>query len=449
MIHSLRFRLLIVFTLSIIIAIGATFFFISLRTRSEINQFQERGQFIHAGRVEQILFNYYLDNGSWEGVQPFVEQMETLRGQRIVVTDGNGIVVADSEKKLVGELCQPDMPGHVIFMPETMEVMGTIYVYPMPPADFNSLQLLLEPISRLLLWGGLVAIVAAIGITFFLSRQVLAPIKDLTHTANHLGRGDFSRRVRFKGKGEVGELAKAFNAMADNLQRAERLRRDMVADVAHELRTPLSNLSGYLEAIRDGVVKPDDSAINSLNEEAASLSQLVDDLQELSLAEAGELRLVRQEDDISRLIEQAVAALQPQAAAKGLILAVKLPEDLPKVSMDSLRIRQVLNNLLKNAVAHTGRGGSVTVSAWRQDNQIKVSVVDTGEGIPAEDLPNIFERFYRVDKSRARATGGSGLGLTIARRLVEAHGGRIEVESKLGKGSSFTFSLPLSAPAII
>jgi len=242
----------------------------------------------------------------------------------------------------------------------------------------------------------------------------------------------------------VGELAQSFNSMADDLERAERLRRNMVADVAHELRTPLSNLSGYLEAIRDGVVKPDTDTIRSLDEEASSLSRLVDDLQELSLADAGELKLTCHKEGASKLIKQVVAALQPKAAAKGLTVSVNLPDDLPPVNIDSHRIRQVLHNLLENAVAHTTQGDTITVTSWQQDNQLKVSVADTGAGIPAKDLPNIFERFYRVDKSRTRATGGTGLGLTIAKRLVEAHDGKIEVQSEPGKGSTFTFALPIA-----
>ena len=290
----------------------------------------------------------------------------------------------------------------------------------------------------------MLAIAIALLLTFVLSRHILAPVKALTQAARRLGKGDFSQRVRVRDKGEVGELAQSFNSMASDLERAEQLRRNMVADAAHELRTPLSNIRGYLEAIRDGIKKPDAGTIRSLNEEASSLSRLVDDLQELSLADAGKLKLIYRKENISRLIDEAVAALQPQAAAKGLMLAVKLPEKLPLVNIDSHRIKQVLRNLLENAVAHTSQGGSITVEAWQQGSQIKVSVVDTGEGIPAKDLPNIFERFYRVDKSRARATGGSGLGLTIAKRLVEAHGGRIAVQSKLRKGSRFTFTLPLS-----
>jgi len=242
----------------------------------------------------------------------------------------------------------------------------------------------------------------------------------------------------------VGELAQAFNSMAGNLERAEQLQRNMVADVAHELRTPLSNLRGYLEAVGDGVIKPDADTIRSLDEEATLLSRLVDDLQELSLTEAGELKLVCQAEDISELINQAVAAVRAQAEAKGVSVTIDLPDELPPVNIDSHRISQVLRNLLENAVAHTAQGDSITVTAEQRDNWVEVAVADTGEGIPAEDLPYIFERLYRVDKSRARATGGSGLGLTIARSLVEAHGGRIEAQSELGKGSRFTFTIPIT-----
>jgi two-component system sensor histidine kinase BaeS len=231
--------------------------------------------------------------------------------------------------------------------------------------------------------------------------------------------------------------------MAGDLERAERLRRNLVADTAHELRTPLSNIQGYLEAIRDGVVQPDTATINSIHEEVILLSRLIDDLQELALAEAGKLNMVRQAENISTIINQAVAAMQPRASAKGVSLLTDLPDGLPLCDIDSHRISQVLRNLMDNAVVHTPEGGTVTVAARHQDKWIEVSVTDTGEGIPAEDLPNIFERFYRVDQSRARATGGHGLGLTIAKRLVEAHGGKIDVQSELGKGSRFTFTLPV------
>jgi signal transduction histidine kinase len=192
------------------------------------------------------------------------------------------------------------------------------------------------------------------------------------------------------------------------------------------------------------MMKPNRAVIVSLNEEASLLSRLVDELQELSLAEAGELKLVYQAEDIAKLIEQTVASWRPRVAAKEISLSLDLPDNLPPVSIDWQRISQVLHNLLENAVTHTPKRGAINVAATTQGDEIEVRVSDTGEGIPAEDLPNIFERFYRVDKSRARATGGSGLGLTIAKRLVEAHGGKIAVESELGKGSSFSFILPIA-----
>ena len=444
--HSLQFRLLVAFTLVIVVTIGAIFFFIYQTTRSEISQFEERAENIQAGRIEMELSRYYSQQGSWEGIQPFVEQWGNLYGGRIILTDEQGVVVADSEGDLLGKQYHPDSPGRAILPPWQEGAIGILYISPelSPGAGFTSLRILYMAIGRFFLWGGLMAVAIAVAITFFLSRRILAPVKALTSAAKRLGRGDFSQRVQVKDRSELGELGRAFNAMTSDLERTEKLRRNMVADVAHELRTPLSNVRGYLEAIRDGVITPDANTIRSLSEEAMLLSRLVDDLQDLALAEAGELKLVCQIEDVSELVNQTVATVQAQAMAKGLSVSIDLSDRLPPVNIDYHRISQVLRNLLENAVAHTAKGGAITVAAKQQDNWVEVSVTDTGEGIPADDLPNIFERFYRVDKSRTRATGGSGLGLTIAKRLVEAHGGKIKVQSELGKGSCFSFTIPVS-----
>ncbi len=441
MIHSLQFRLIIAFTLVILVTIGTVFLFISRSTGSEIREYGERNEQLRIARMEHVLSRHYSWQGDWSGVQPIVERIGSLYGRRIILTDASGVVVADSEGDLLGEQYHPDSPGRTL-SPREGGVLGTLYIS--PPTDSTSPQTLSESIGRFLLWGGLLAVAIAIILTFVLSRRILAPIQTLTLTARRLGQGDFSQRTQFKNKGEVGELAQAFNSMASDLERAEKLRRNLVADVAHELRTPLSNIQGYLEAVRDEVVAPDAATINSLYEEATLLSRLVDDLQELALAEAGELKLFTQAEDISSLINQAVAAVKVQAAAKGVSVSIDLPKKLPPVNIDSQRISQVLRNLLENAVAHTAKEGTITVTVWQQDDWLNISVTDTGEGIPREDIPNIFERFYRVDKSRAKSTGGSGLGLTIAKRLVEVHGGKIEVQSELGRGSSFTFTLPVS-----
>ena len=444
MVHSLRFRLLVAFALVILVAVGAVYFFVSRTTGGEIHRYGERSEAARFSRVGFELYRYYHQHGDWEGIQSYIEQWGNLYGRRIILTDADGLVVADSQGDLLGEQYYPDVPGRPLSPPWEESIPGTLYISPEPSADLPSPVSLSQAISRFLLWGALLGVAIALIFTFFLSRRITAPVKALTAAARRLGQGDLSQRVKSKDKGEVGELAQAFNSMAGDLERVEQLRRNMVADIAHELRTPLSNLRGYLEAIRDGIVKPDVDTIHSLDEEATLLSRLVDDLQELSLAEAGELKLDRQAEDIVKLIKQTVAAKQTQAAAKGLSVSIDLPDNLPLVNVDSHRISQVLRNLLENAVAHTDKGDAITVIARQQDSWVEISVVDTGEGIPAEDLPNIFERFYRVDKSRARATGGGGLGLTIAKRLVEAHGGEIEARSEIGKGSRFSFTIPIS-----
>jgi signal transduction histidine kinase len=434
----------VAFTIAILVAISTVFFFINQATQDKIRWFGEQVERTRTNRMEIELSRYYFRYGDWEGIQPLIEQWGNLYGQRIVLTDNNSIVVADSGAEFLGDPYTPDSPSRQLVSRWGTGIIGTIYITPISSAevDISSVQIVFGAIGRFFVWGGLVAVVIALIITFFLSRRILAPVKSLTLATKRLGQGDFSQRVQSKDRSEVGELAQTFNSMADDLEQAERLKRNMVADVAHELRTPLSNIRGYLEAVRDGVIKPDVDTVRSLDEEATLLSRLVDDLQELSLAEAGELKLVYQPSDISELIKQTVALVQAQAVTRGVSLSIDVTDKLPPANFDSYRISQVVRNLLENAVVHTAKGDAITVAVRRKDNYLQVSVTDTGEGISAKDLPNIFERFYRVDKSRARATGGSGLGLTIAKRLVEAHGGEIEVRSEPGKGSCFIFTLP-------
>jgi len=446
-IHSLWFRLSITFAVIIVVTVGAIYFLVSQRLAVEVEYYEQISAQYRSDQIPNRLRAHYLSQSlSWEGVQSVVEETASISGAHIILVAVNGTVIADSQGKLLGEYYNPDSPGSNLTMPWSGEILGKVYIISDPEADpyLAPFRRLSDSINRFLLLGGSVAIGIALILTFVLSRRISSPIGVLANAARRLGRGDLSQRVQFQGKGEVGVLAQAFNSMAADLEHAEQLRRNLVADVAHELRTPLSNIQGYLEAIRDRVMKPNAATIRSLNEETALLSRLVDELQELSLAEAGKLKLVYQAEDIAKLVKQAVTPWQPQVAAKEISLSLDLPDNLPLVNIDRQRVNQVLHNLLENAVAHTHKGGTINVAAITQGDWVEVCVSDTGEGIPAEDLPNIFERFYRVDRSRARATGGSGLGLTIARRLVEAHGGEIAVQSELGKGSSFSFTLPIA-----
>jgi signal transduction histidine kinase len=444
LIHSLSFRLLTAFTLVIIVIVGSAFFFAHRNTRIEIERLTERVEDMQTHRLKDELTSQHLRQGSWEEVQPVVIQWGRLFGRRVILTDVSNMVVADSESEIVGEVFIAKDIGQPIVPPRENGSIGTIYIDPMENSDVNAaaLQITYNTTGRFFLLGGLVAIAIAILLTFFLSHRILAPVKALTNASRRFGKGDFSQRVYSTDKGEVGELANSFNSMADNLENTEQLRRNMVADVAHELRTPLSNLKGYLEAINDGMIKPDRDTLHILNEETAVLSRLIDDLQELSLADAGELKLVYRKEKINKLVESSITAIRTKAVEKGLSISTDLSSDLPSMLVDAHRIKQVLQNLFENAVAHTGHGGSIHMATQQDNNGVNISVTDTGEGIPPEDLPNIFERFYRVDRSRTRATGGSGLGLTITKRLIEAHGGEIHVSSELGKGTTFTILLP-------
>jgi signal transduction histidine kinase len=427
----------------IVVTVGTIYFFVSQRLAVEVEYYEEISEQYRTDQILTRLYAHYWKQ-RWEDIQPEVEQTASISGTHIILAALNGTVIGDSQETLLGQYYNPDSPGRNLTLPWSTEPLAKVYIISDPEADpyVAPFRRLSESINRFLLLGGTVAIVIALILTFLLSRRISSPIGVLAKAARRLGGGDLSQRVQFKGKGEVGELAQAFNSMATDLEHAEQLRRNLVADVAHELRTPLSNIQGYLEAIRDRVMKPNATTIRSLNEETALLSRLVDELQELSLAEAGELKLTYHAEDIAKLVKQAVNSWQPQVAAKEISLSLDLPNNLPLVNIDRQRVNEVLYNLLENAVVHSHKGGTINVATTRQGDWVEISVSDTGEGIPAEDLPNIFERFYRVDRSRARATGGSGLGLTIAKRWVEAHGGKITAKSELGKGSTFSFTLP-------
>jgi histidine kinase len=268
-------------------------------------------------------------------------------------------------------------------------------------------------------------------------------VRVLTDASRRIAEGHFGERVESAGSDELGQLAHSFNQMAEKLELVEAMRRQLIGDVSHELRTPLTAIKGSMEGLMDGVLPASADTYQQIHQEADRLAHLVDDLQELSRVEAGAYPLEIRPVAISTLVETALKRFAVQAQTKRIELRLDLPTDLPLVLADQDRITQVLTNLVGNALQYTPIGGQVTILSRRHQDEVHISVVDTGIGIPAEHLPHLFTRFYRVDKSRSRqAGGGSGIGLTIARHLVEAHGGRIWAESEgEGRGSTFTFSL--------
>jgi signal transduction histidine kinase len=306
----------------------------------------------------------------------------------------------------------------------------------------------LNEVNRALLIAVGLAGVSALLLSILLARSIVRPVEQLTSAARGMSDGNLHQRVEVRSPHEIGVLANAFNSMADSRMQLEGLRRNLVNDVAHELRTPLANLQGYLEVLRDGLTEPTPEILGVLHDESLLLNGLVADLQELALAEAGQLPLMRAPVELHEPILNALDAIRPQAEARHLTLDSNLPDVLPEVLVDTSRLSQILRNLLRNAVTHTPPGGRIDVRASMANNQVEIAVQDTGHGIEAEHLPFIFDRFYRADPARARDTGGSGLGLAVVKNLVEAHGGTITASSTINAGSTFTFTLPIASRVI-
>lgn len=473
MFRSLRLRLLLALGGMVILIMAFLGYFTSRATESEFQRYVEQDLFDYERLVIPFIV-YKLDNymkfrrvdcdqnlskllecqsdpipytsDILTDLQFFVRRLSSVSGTRIIVTDSADRMIANSEW---GNQQKPDPP-----LLNREGAAGVLYVEGQTFFVFIDLtqntglgasqRAFLNSVNRSLIYGLISASLAAILLTIMLSRRILRPIEALTKASRAMGAGKLNQRVTIHTNDEIGELATAFNAMADGLSHQEQLRRNMVSDVAHELRTPLSNIRGYLEAIQDGLTQPTPEVINSLYEEAMLLNRLVDDLQELALAEAGQLQLRPALVNLETLISGAITAIQPRLDDKKIHLVTDVAHNLPVLEIDPERIAQVLRNLLTNAITYTSEGGAITLRAFRIPTGVEVLIQDTGIGIAQDHLRNVFERFYRVDESRSRATGGAGLGLAIVKQLIQAHGGEINIESILGIGTTVTFTLPMT-----
>lgn len=298
-------------------------------------------------------------------------------------------------------------------------------------------------VRNALLAAGVIAVAASLVVSFAVSGAIAGPVTRLARAARRIAQGHYAERVPDDGAGELGELAATFNAMSASLEATEARRVQLVGDVAHELRTPLSTLDGYLEGLQDGVVAPGDETWRLLRSETARLTRLVDDLQELWRAEARQLPLKIETVDASAVAREVVERFAPQATARQVTLDVHVPGGLT-VRADRDRLIQILGNYLANAIRYSPDGASVDVRARRAGEAVEFAVVDRGQGLTAEQRAQVFERFYRVDPSRSRALGGSGIGLAIARALASAMDGRVRADSN-GPGTGSTFSVTLPA----
>jgi len=403
--------------------------------------------------LAEDLSTYYAENKSWDGLSGnytaarFPGPRSGLRGNppfpTLLLIDNSGSVVVPGHGFGLGDATTGAGLAEGIPIEVDGEQVATLFMqsgaFDVEPAE----QAFLQRINLVLAVGALGGTAAAMVLGVVLARSMTKPLRELTSGARAVAAGELDIQVPVRSSDELGELAVAFNQMNADLATARDRRRQLTADVAHELRTPLSVILGHSEGIRDSVLEASEENLAVIYEEALRLERLVEDLRILSLVESGELSLELGEYDPAALMEKTAASYRALAREKDIDLEVSSSGELPDIRIDIDRMGQVLGNLISNAVRHTPEGGSILMAAYARDGGIEIQVKDNGPGIDPEDLPHVFERFYRGDKSRQRDGAGSGLGLAIAKSLTEAQGGTIRAESEPGRGTTLAVEFPI------
>ena len=448
---SLQFRLVAGFAVVLVLTLGAVSAYIGYSADRAVERLQLDVDQARSDRIQQIMLRSYSVSGNWESAQAVAETVGRLFGRHIVVADIRGRIVGDSQLRL-GRPWQMGRPDQR-FKSVRGQVgdVGSFLVQ-----DIDGFEEFPEPrmsrfvgvINRSLIYAGIAAGLGGLLVVSILSRRTLTPVRALSTAARRLGGGDLSQRVPAPGNDEVGQLGHSFNSMAAGLEKAEQQRKNLVADVAHELRTPLSNIQGYVEAMRDGVLEHDQATLDTVHAQTMHLGRLVEDLRLLAQTESEDFRLNLEQESLGDVLRHSVEGFRARSSSMDVGLNLDIPDELPMLLIDRTRISQVLGNLLENAVRHSSSGGEVNVVAGVSEGRVVVTVADGGDGIAPEDIAHVFDRFYRADPSRTRATGGAGLGLTIAKKIVEAHGGEIRAESVKGQGSRFIFELPVTREGV-
>lgn len=452
---SLRWKLVLAFVLIGLISVALGLGYASLSTSGHFSRFVfDRN--LEALRTQ--LSDHYRAQGSWEGLDPrgFGAPLPSDRDDTIPLRAPNLLTVSDAQGRVIvagpGHRPGEVLPAAALAAGEALEVDGETVGWLLFPGDLFR-ETPGEVIFRLrtnaaLFLGGLGATAAALLLGFLLARSLTRPLIDLRRAAEAIAGGAFDRRVELRARDELGALAEAFNHMGEALARAQHLRRQMTADIAHELRTPASIILGHLDALEEGALPPSAETLAVLRGEAERLARLIEDLGVLAHADAGELALERTPTALDEVLERALAAHQAQAAARGIHFALAVEGPLPALAVDAGRMEQVFGNLLANALRYAPDGGVIAVGAAPAAGTLRLWVRDSGPGIPPQEQERVFERFYRADPARRRQDGGAGLGLAIARSLVRAHGGDLRLDSAPGQGATFTVELPLTeAPA--
>lgn len=447
--RSITTRLILAFLVVSLVSVSLIVFLARRNTNQEFNSFIFNR---NSSNLVSVLADYYQAQGNWNGVKPSlllpfyasIASSGTRPMPAFTLANGTGRVVVAGPGYSPGQIVPPLDLASGLPIRINNQVVGTLLVgqntFEVDPMEKH----FIDRTGRLLWISAIGAAALALILGILLAYNITRPIQEMNTAFQSISRGELGAQVQVRGRDEISTLAASFNKMSADLQRSNNARKQMTADIAHDLRTPLSLIIGQAEAVHDGVLPPSMENFEIIREEADRLEKLVDDLRILSLADAGELSLDLQPISPGKFMQDVASIYQVRLKEKHLTLEQEISPDLPQVSIDSGRMTQVFMNILDNAFRYTPEHGSITLSARQLSGQVELAVQDTGSGVPESELERIFDRLFRLDASRQHQDGGSGLGLAIARSIVEMHQGRILAANQAGSGLKISILLPLS-----
>jgi signal transduction histidine kinase len=449
--RSLSLKLALAFIIVAVIGVVLVALFVRQQTQREFDQFVLRR---YQADLIVDLSAYYQQNGGWQNLNAI-----TVRGPNrhfgprggesfpapVILTDAQGSVIYGGRHYEPGHQLSPASLQNAVPVEVDGETVGWVQFIDLPGQEVVVLgspeSEFLQSVNRAILFGTLGAVVVALFVGIILARTISRPVREVTEATRIVAEGNLGYQVPVRTKDELGELAASFNQMSDDLAQSNEQRRQMTADIAHDLRTPLSVILGYMESLSTGKLQPSQQTFEIMYAKGRHLQHMIEDLRTLAMADAGELPLTRRPVEPGILLEHTALAHMVQAQEQGVTIRVEIDPGLLQIEVDPERMGQVFGNLVSNALRYTPEGGEIILSATGDGSSVQLKVKDTGAGIDPADLPHIFSRFYRSDRSRQQ-NGESGLGLAIARSIVEAHGGSLTVASKLGQGTTFTIIIP-------
>jgi signal transduction histidine kinase len=443
---KLTTKLILAFLLISLVSTGIIVASTRIATNREFDRFVNDR---YKADLASQLSSYYQTYQTWDGVEIQSNRDHfNSDGNRLPffsIADTNGVIVIAGSNHILGEIVSTSELNAGTQIQVANETVGTLLFNAAPIR--NPLEdAFIHRINNSILLSGIGTLLLALVLGTILSRTITRPIRELTSATHKMANGNFGQQVPVRSRDEIGELASSFNKMNDDLAHSFNLRKQMTADIAHELRTPLSLIIGHAEAVHDGVLPPSAENFEIIREEAERLEKLVNDLRTLSLADAGELSVDFQPVDVNKLLGDIQSHYLTPFNQKQIALKVQPAPGILSANLDPIRFAQVITNILDNALRYTPQNGQVTISAKQVENEIEISITDNGEGVTSDEAVHLFDRFYRTDESRTRGSdaGGSGLGLAIAKSIIEMHKGRIWADSEKGKGLKVMIVLPMT-----